>query len=194
MILFSNLSGEGYPEKKKKLIIDETLFEKIGKGDVKAFEELYRLTDKAIYAYILSILKDPFASEDVMQETYIKIRSAAHLYIPQKKPLAWMFTIAKNLCLMKLRENKRKSDSDYFDLENNVEFSYVTDAEDKIVLKSALTILSEEERNIILLYAVSGLKHTEIAKSLGIPISTELSKYHRGLKKLKKHLKEKEGF
>lgn len=95
---------------------------------------------------------------------------------------------------MKLRENKRKSDSEYFDLENNIDFSYVTDREDKIVLKSALSILSEEERNIILLFAVSGMKHTEIAKNLNIPLSTELSKYHRGLKKLRKHLKEKEGF
>lgn len=82
MILFSNLTGGSSSIKKKKLIIDEALFEKIGQGDVNALEDLYKLTEKAIYAYILSILKDPYASEDIMQETYLKVKSAAHLYIP----------------------------------------------------------------------------------------------------------------
>jgi RNA polymerase sigma-70 factor (ECF subfamily) len=61
-----------------------------------------------------------------------------------------------------------------------------------LVLQATFKILNEQEREIILLHAVSGLTHLEIAKNLGIPLSTALSKYHRGLKKLRKHLSEQE--
>jgi RNA polymerase sigma-70 factor (ECF subfamily) len=79
-------------------------------------------------------------------------------------------------------------------LENSLQFSYVTDPEDKLVLETTLEILAEDERQIVLLHAVSGMKHKEIAKNLGIPLSTALSKYHRALKKLKENLKEEEWF
>lgn len=74
------------------------------------------------------------------------------------------------------------------EMADDLRFSYVSNPEDKIVLEAALDILSEEERNIVLLYAVTGLKHKEIAESLGLSLSTALSKYHRALKKLRNHL------
>ena len=64
----------------------------------------------------------------------------------------------------------------------------MTDPDDRIVLEGVLSLLSEEEREIIILYAVSGMKHKEIAESLGLKLSTTLSKYHRALKKLKNYL------
>ena len=62
-------------------------------------------------------------------------------------------------------------------------------AEDRALLQQALSGLSGEERQIILLHAVSGLKHREIAQLLERPLSTVLSKYHRGLKKMKALMK-----
>ena len=62
-------------------------------------------------------------------------------------------------------------------------------AEDRALLQQALSRLSGEERQIILLHAVSGLKHRETAALLELPLSTVLSKYHRGLKKLKALMK-----
>ncbi len=74
---------------------------------------------------------------------------------------------------------------------DDLRFSYVSDPEDKIVLEIALDILTEEERKIVLLYAVTGLKHKEIAESLELTLSTAPSKYHRALKKLRNHLTER---
>ncbi|HBL68384.1 MAG TPA: RNA polymerase sigma factor, partial [Firmicutes bacterium] len=129
-------------------------------------------------------------AQDIMQETYLKIRSAAHLYQPQGKPLAWIFTIARNLALMELRSNERYVNTEFSLMENDINFSYVSDHDDQIVLQMALNVLNKQEREVILLYAVSGLKHREIASSLSVPLSTVLSQYHRGLKKLKKYLVE----
>lgn len=172
---------------KKAIDIDETLFEKIAMNDKNAFETLYRLTDKIVFSFILTIVKNKDDAQDVMQDTYLKIRTAASLYKPQGKPLAWIFTIARNLSLMKLRA-KKKTTIDFLDLENNIEYSNQINQDDKIVLNTLLNSLEEEERQIIMLHAVSGLKHKEIAETLNLPLSTALSKYHRALKKLKKLL------
>lgn len=174
--------------------IDADLLKRIADDDVAAFEEFYRLTEQTVYAFVLSILKNPHDAQDIMQDTYIKIRSAAHLYKDQGKPLAWVFTIARNLCLMRIRTGKRESDTTIDDLTDS-EYLATSDSgssEDRIVLDAALTILGEEERQIVILHAISGLKHREISKLLELPLSTVLSKYNRSLKKLKKHLIERE--
>ena len=61
--------------------------------------------------------------------------------------------------------------------------------EERMLLHSAVAALSEQERQIVLLYAVTGWKHREIAALLQMPLPTVLSKYHRALKKLKTHWK-----
>ena len=171
-------------------IIDEKLFERIGNNDMAALEELYHQTERTLYAYVLSIVKNHDKTLDLMQETYIKIMASAHLYKPMGKPLAWMFTIARNLYLSSLRKDKREVNYETEIIEDDLKFSYVKDYEDRIVLETALKILDDEEREIILLYAVSGLKHKEIAKDLGLKLSTTLSKYHRALKKIRNYFDE----
>ena len=61
-------------------------------------------------------------------------------------------------------------------------------AEERTSLKAALGSLTDDERQIVLLHAASGLKHREIGQLLGLPIATVLSKYHRALKKLRAQL------
>ena len=75
-------------------------------------------------------------------------------------------------------------------MEDDIRLSYVSDPTDRLVLEAALKALNEEERRVVLLHAVSGLKHREIAQDLGEPLSTVLSRYHRALKKLKRYLTE----
>ena len=188
MVVLDNTGSES----KQKLNIDEAIFTRIAANDMAAFEEFYRLTERTVYAFVLSTLKNHDDALDVVQDTYLKIRAAAHLYQPMGKPMAWVFTIARNLSISKIR-NKQKNDSiEIADMENDLNFSYITDSEDRLVLQSALKILSSEETEIILLHAISGFTHREIAKSLEMNLSTVLSKYHRGLKKLKKYLIEQE--
>lgn len=179
-------------EEKQKLNIDEAIFTRIADNDMAAFEEFYRLTERTVYAFVLSTLKNHDDALDVVQDTYLKIRAAAHLYQPMGKPMAWVFTIARNLAISKIRSKQKKDSLTLTDLENDLNFSYVSDQEDRLVLQTALKILNNEETQIILLHAISGFTHREIAKSLEMNLSTVLSKYHRGLKKLKKHLTEQE--
>lgn len=172
---------------------DEELLKRVGVGDQDAFRQLYQNTDRVLYSFILSILKNPQDAEEVMQETYLKVWTSASSYQSQGKPLAWMFTIARNLCYMKFRDQKHQADLGLDELsgeETGVVCPQLENMADTMVLRAALDLLKEEERQIVLLHASAGLKHREIASSLQIPLATVLSKYNRAMKKLQQYLRE----
>lgn len=188
MLLFVNIVGETENKRTTQVKIDENLFKRIGNNDMKAFEELYNQTERILYAYVFSIVKNHDDTVDIVHDAYIKIISAAHLYKPMGKPLAWMFTISFNIARTKLSKSKRYRETEKEDYENNLLFSYEMDADDRMVLQKVLKVLNEEERQIVLLHSVTGMKHREIAYNLNMPLSTVLSKYNRSLKKLKSAL------
>ncbi|MEG1501175.1 MAG: RNA polymerase sigma factor [Clostridiales bacterium] len=173
--------------------LDEDLIIRIGNDDKEAFQEFYFLTHRPLFAYILSYTGNYEDAEDILQDTYLKIRSAAHLYQKQGKPMAWVFTVSRNLALMNLRSKKRVSNYDIDQLKDNVLLSVEMDEDDRLVLQLLLEKLEEKERSVILLHSVCGYKFREIGQSLEMPLATVLSKYHRGLKKLKSHLLQQNG-
>ena len=186
MLVFASVA-EAAPERVDT--VDETLFYRIARGEKEAFCALYECCRGAVFAYALSLLRSTDDADDATQDTFLRIRAAAHLYQPQGKPMAWVLTITKNVCLMQLRRRRREAALPSEDLA--VDLGRIGDREDRIVLEAALAVLSEEECRIIMLHAVSGLKHREIAQLMGMPLSTVLSKYHRGTAKLRRELEEK---
>ncbi len=167
----------------------EKLIKAIADGDNSAFGEFYTMTDRAVFGYALSILKNTHDAEDIMQETYIRIRSSAHMYESQNKAFAWIFTIVRNLCYMKLRTNKDWLFNSLEDYEHLQSEHNETEVEDKLVLKSLLRILNEQERQIVTLHAMTGMKHREIAQIMELPLPTVLTKYARAIAKMKKEIK-----
>lgn len=175
-----------HPQAEEKMILA------LARGDTNAMHDLYHATHVDIYGFALSIVKHHADAEDIMQEAYIKIYSAAPTYQPMGKPMAWVFTIVRNLAYTKLRDKKNAHlpIEEELDLDLDPICSPHASVEDKLLLKAAMTVLSDEERQIIMLHIVSGLKHREISELLELNLSTVLSKYHRGLKKMKQQLKE----
>jgi len=156
----------------------EELLRQIALGSQQAFEELYRATDSAIYGYALSLMRNHHEAQDIMMDTYLKIRCAAHLYMPLGKPMAWILTITKNIARTKLRSAGRQIPLD--DLEETTP-SFDRDSEEAIALEQAMKVLGDQERQILILHAVTGLKHREIAEMLGMPLATVLSKSSKKL-------------
>ena len=153
----------------------------VSTGDQGALAELYHATATAVYAYALSILKNRHDAEDVLQECYITIFRSAGQYDQRGKPMAWIMTITRNLCLKLLRQQKR-----YFSVETQDYFGSLTpDPDDRLMLEKCMKVLTDEERQIVVLHAVAGCKHAEIARQLGLKTGTVLSKYHRAIQKLK---------
>ena len=166
--------------------LDEKLILRMAEGDGSAYRDLYHQTADAVYGFALSILKNRHDAEDVMHDTFIKAYTGAVTYKPMGKPLAWILTIVRNLSYNRIRSGKVCEDIDAYE-----HFAGVDETDrntDRIVLEKAMDILAFDERQIVILHAMTGLKHREIAEILDIPTGTVLSKYNRALKKMKKEL------
>lgn len=187
MLIFEAVVYET-PAQQVGIQLDESLFPRIASEDKEAFCALYETCSSAVFAYALSILRNRSDAEDAMQDTFLKIRSAAHLYKPQGKPMAWIFTITRNICLMMYRKKAHVIQMSDEDREPDLGLDQIENVEDRLTLEKAFTVLPEDTCQIIMLHAVSGMKHREIAHLLDMPISTVLSKYNRGIKKLQKEL------
>ena len=170
--------------------IDEKLIIRMAAGDGAAFKELYEQTASAVYGFALSILKNKHDAEDVMHDAFIKIYTSAVTYRPSGNPMAWILTIVRNLCLNRIRAGKVCEDlSEYDDLAGALNES--DSMLDRMVLETAMGVLDAEERQIVVLHAMTGFKHREIAEILDLPTGTVLSKYNRALKKMRKEMEAK---
>ena len=167
----------------------EQLLLQIGRGDRDAFARLYGLTRGAVYALALSLLRDAHEAQDVAQDAFVKVWENAPTYRPQGSPMAWLLTVTRNLALSRLRRSGRQTALDEEAWNAIPAAAPDVSPEDRQVLQESLARLGAEERQIVLLHAATGLKHREIAQLMELPLSTVLSKYHRGLKKLKALMK-----
>lgn len=174
-------------------IVDDKLMGSIADGSMEALRALYDCTSKSIYAFAISITRNTCDAEDVLQETFLTVFQKAGRYAPQGKPMAWIYTIARNFALMKLRERGKTGIVEDSQVQSSAAFGQIESIEARFALQKSLYKLDGEERQILLLHAMSGLKNREIALVLGIPLNTVLSKYHRTVKKMR-NLLESEGF
>lgn len=168
----------------------DTCIARIADGDKEALAQLYTQTRAAVYGFALSVLKNPHDAEDVLQDTYLQVWNAAASYRARGKAMAWLLTIARNLAMDRLRRQKRTEPLAWEDWENCFAGNPAVSQEDRLALAALLTALGSEERQIVILHALTGLKHREIASLLGLPLPTVLSKYNRALKKLRLAWKE----
>lgn len=166
----------------------DALLTRIAHGDRDAVSALYEQFHGAIYGYALSMLGNAHDAEDVLHDCFLSIVNHIGSYQNQGKAKAWIFTIAKNLCLQKLRERKKADMPEPEAWELFV--SNDGNADDRLAVEACMKHLSEEDRRIVVLHAVAGFRHREIAEFLDMPLSTVLSKYNRSLKKLKSILSE----
>lgn len=157
----------------------------MARQNTAALERLYENTKAAVYGFALSLLKNTHDAEDVLQDCFVQIYAAAPEYRAAGKPLAWILTITRNLCLQRLRERRRTAELPEEDWQPYLERCDSLSQDDRLVLEACLGYLKDEERHIVLLHAVAGFKHREIAALLDLPLATVLSKYTRTLRKLK---------
>ena len=161
----------------------EELICALAEGKTEVMGELYENTSTAIFGYALSILKNRSDAEDVVHDCYLKVYQSCKNYSKQGKPLAWMLTITRNLCLEKIRKESKTLDIEVEEW-MHVDIPELSN-EEKLTIRESMLVLSEEERQIVYLHAVAGLKHREIAQVIGKGLGTVLSKYNRATKKLR---------
>ena len=163
----------------------DRLLAAVAAGDQEALGELYGRTRGAVYGTALGVLRNAHDAQDVTQDTFVKIWESAGQYRSKGSPMAWILTVARNLALMKLRQSTRIGELTEEEWDAIPAPAPDVTVEDRAVLQTALAALDDQERQVVLLHAASGLKHREIAALLELPIATVLSKYHRAIKKMR---------
>ncbi len=175
---------------KRKVYIDKQLFERIRQGDQDAFEKLYEITYTPLYAFLLSYTLNREDAQDLLHDTFIQILKNCQQYQEQGNPMAWMMKIAKNLFLSKCRKGHAEN-LNFEEMENDLGFDDMSNIDNRMVLEKMFEVLSQEDRNLIILHDVSGMKHREIAEVMGMPLGTVLARYNRGIRKLQKEYSER---
>ncbi len=184
MIMMSTIQNSARRDPNK---LDE-LMDGVAAGDTQAFEALYLTAKTSVYSFALSVLKNTQDAEDTLHDCFVQIYSAAASYENRGNAKAWIMTITYNLCMQKLRQRQKVADIPEEDWGNYLDASDRISPDDRIVLEQCMKALTDIERQIVVLHAVSGFKHREIAAMLNLPLPTVLSKYSRAIKKLKKAL------
>ena len=158
---------------------------RIAGGEREALAELYQHTRLAVYGLALSYLKNVQDAQDLTQDVYVQVWNCAEQYCPSGSPIGWLLTVCRNLCLMHLRCEKKNAALSEEEWNAIPVQECGLDADERALLQHALALIGEEERRIVLLHAVTGMKYREIAAVLEMPLATVLSKYHRALKKMR---------
>lgn len=182
MVLFT---AANEPSRAERL---EGYIKGIADDNMTSLRLLYEETSAGVYSFALSMLKSREDAEDTLQDVYLSVHKSAAFYRAIGRPMEWLMTITRNLCITKLRQRQKTQPLNPAD--EPIDYLGLSGSDDRIALNEALTKLSDEERRIVVLHAVAGLKHREIAAVLDVPISTVTNKYRRALKKLRKHLTE----
>lgn len=151
-------------------------------GDIGAMEKIFTGMKDKIYSFVLMYVGSRQTAEDILQETILDVYQCAKSYRRFENPQAWILTIARNKAVSYLRTAGRET---ALDEDSPLLFISESETESRLDVLSLLSPLSLQEREIIILHAVSGFKHKEIARLLDLPLGTVCWKYNDAIRKLR---------
>ncbi|WP_207784856.1 RNA polymerase sigma factor [Flavobacterium difficile] len=162
--------------------------------DQKAFSYLYDNYSKALFGIVFGIIKNYEETEDLIQNTFIKIWNNFENYDCDKARLyTWMINIARNVAIDHLRSKKNKNQNQ--NISNNgkeINRIFTEDlSSETIGLKEVVDKLKNEDLQLIDLAYYRGFTQLEISEKLAIPLGTVKTKMRKALLVLRDQLKEK---
>ena|ERR1700756_2290100 len=161
---------------------DAELLERCKRGELQAFERLYKLHAERMKSLAFHLLGSRDDAEDAVQETFLKVYRAIGSFENNSTVSTWMFRILINCCYDILRKRQRLAEKPMLK-----EVSAESKLTLKVALERALLTLNEQHRLVFLMFEVEGLKHSEISSVLEVPEGTSrawLFEAKRALKQL----------
>ncbi|MCZ6633441.1 MAG: sigma-70 family RNA polymerase sigma factor [bacterium] len=178
---------------------DAELITRFLSGQITAFNTLVKRWERPIYNFILRYVGNREETRDLSQQTFIRAyKSLKRLRDPEKFS-TWLYQIALNSCRDAARSRSRRPLSLDALQENGVDdlpelatspthhpdaFAHAQNVRD--LLNRALQSIPEEQRVVVIMKEYQGLKFTEIADALSVPLNTVKSRMYYGLSALKK--------
>jgi RNA polymerase sigma-70 factor (ECF subfamily) len=172
-----------------------TLVQRAQRGDENAFATLYELHKKRVYAVCIQMTKDVADAEDLTQEAFLQVFRSVHSFRGDSAFSTWLYRIAVNTVLMKLRRRKSppllsldepvSAESASLKREVGKPDPSLSGAVDRIALRRAVEELPAGCRQIFDLHEVEGYEHHEIAEMLRCSIGNSKSQLHKAKLKMR---------
>ncbi|HOL22687.1 MAG TPA: sigma-70 family RNA polymerase sigma factor [bacterium] len=182
---------------------EAVLVERAKNGDVKAFEDLIKITSGRIYNLGLRLLHNKEDAADIMQETYISAYENLPKFKGNSSFSTWLYRIATNFALMKMRKEKGRmvSEERLKELSKHLYNTTITDwaespvdhmkkQELKEAIDRAIESLPPKYRSVFVLHDIEGLSIAEVADILSISKSAVKTRSHRSRLYLREKLSE----
>lgn len=160
----------------------------IAAGDVPAYRALCDRFLTPVVRFSQRLLGDATEAEDVAQETFLRVWKSADRYVPTAAVSTWIFRIAHNLCIDRLRRRKQTSDR-ISQLDSEDRPSLLLDRKEVASeVEQALSELPDRQRAALVLVHYEGQSQTEAAQVLEISVEALESLLARGRRTLRKRL------
>ena len=170
-------------------ITDSDLAQRLQSGDESAFDVLLERHKRPVLNFVYRLFGDEAEAEDVAQEVFIRVYQKIKSYRPAEKFTTWLFAIARNFCLDRLRHRQRHPTAP---LESAPEPSAVSrDVQMREIgstIAAAIQQLPEDQRTAIVLAEYHGQSHAEIAGIMGCSEKAVESRLYRAKIALRQQL------
>lgn len=180
----------------------ETRLAKLARaGDRRAFAELVELYKDKMYHLAYRMLGQAQEAEDVVQETFLRVFTNLDRYDDTQKFSTWIYRIATNLCIDRLRKRKASysldaempegEGADWYSLLPSNDASPESElllSETQEHIRKAVDSLPEKYKSVVILRYLQDLSLQEIGDVLGMPVTTVKTRVHRGREFLRKKL------
>lgn len=169
----------------------ENVLERFRQGDLDAFESLFREHQRAVYGWILRIVRDPGAAEELTVETFFRIHRARARFEPARQFAPWARRIATRAALDWLRARRPDSaDLDVAELPAPPALDPGFAAEIRLKAEQAFARLPPNLRVAAALVIVEEQPHKDVALALGISVGAVKLRVFRAIRLLRKDLRQ----
>lgn len=181
----SILPGVQQPEMEHRLVSSLKM------KDQQALAALYKMYAPSLNGIILRIVINEETTEDLLQETFVKIWNSIDKYDESKGRLfTWMSRLAKNIAIDQLRKKSHINSNKHVDIQEKVtdidlRLSYKINT-DLIGIKTLTKAMTPMQRMLLNMVYFEGYTHSEIAEELNLPLGTVKSKIRFALLELRK--------
>jgi RNA polymerase sigma-70 factor (ECF subfamily) len=169
-------------------------------GDAAAFETIYQLHSRRVYALCLRMIGDPVEAEDLTQEAFLQLFRKIHTFRGESAFSSWLHRLTANIVLMRFRKKRpapisleeltRTDEKDRPALEIGAPDLRLAGLFDRVNIHAALDQLPHGYKSMFLLHDVHGYEHKEIASMLGCSVGNSKSQLHKARKRLRELLHE----
>ncbi|HTC63320.1 MAG TPA: sigma-70 family RNA polymerase sigma factor [Candidatus Saccharimonadales bacterium] len=170
-------------------------------GDASAFEHIYRLHSRRVYALCLRMVGNPAEAEDLTQDAFLQLFRKIGTFRGESAFSTWLHRLSVNVVLMKLRkktlpETSLEESTDPEDEVNGPRREIgapdllLTGSIDRVHLERAIEQLPPGYRQVFVLHDVQGFEHNEIAGLMDCSIGNSKSQLHKARMRLRELLQE----